>query len=155
MTHRMLAPLRGLLAAGALSLPAALPAMAAPGTILWDQYAVPHIYGPDIPTVVRGLGYAQMENHAESLLNNVARARGRSAEYFGAGTGNFNLNYDMQVRSYGIPARAAAWVAQGGSFQQTVLQAFCDGVNEYATTHPGDILPQLQPILPVVPSPAL
>ncbi|MEI9986376.1 MAG: penicillin acylase family protein [Aliidongia sp.] len=37
-----------------------------PGTILWDQYAVPHIYGPDIPTVVRGLGYAQMENHAET-----------------------------------------------------------------------------------------
>ncbi len=154
MTPRMPAPLRGLLAAAALGLPAAFPALAAnsPGTILWDTYAVPHIYGPDIPTVVRGLGYAQMENHAESLLNNVARARGRSAEYFGAGTANFNLNYDMQVRGYGIPARAAAWVAQGGAFQQTVLQAFCDGVNEYATTHPTDILPQLQPILPVVPS---
>ena len=123
-----------------------------PGTILWDQYAVPHIYGPDIPTVVRGLGYAQMENHAETLLNNVARARGRSAEYLGAGTNNFNLTYDEQVRTYGIPARAAAWVSQGGAFQLRVLQAFCEGVNEYATTHPSDILPQLKPILPVVPS---
>ena len=142
-----------LLAATALCLPA-VPTLAAntPGTILWDQYAVPHIYGPDIPTVVRGLGYAQMENHVESLLNNVARARGRSAEYLGAGTNNFNLTYDEQVRTYGIPARAAAWVAQGGAFQQTVLQAFCDGVNEYASTHPNDILPQLKPILPVVPS---
>lgn len=123
-----------------------------PGTIIWDQYAVPHIYGPDIPTVVRGLGYAQMENHAETLLNNVARARGRSAEYLGAGPSNFNLNSDIQVRQYGIAARAQAWVAQGGSFQLSVLQAFCDGVNEYAAKHPTEILPQLQPILPVVPS---
>jgi acyl-homoserine-lactone acylase len=156
MTHRPLARMRALMAATALSLSAAaaLPAMAAntPGTILWDQYAVPHIYGPDIPTVVRGLGYAQMENHAETLLNNVARARGRSAEYLGAGPNNFNLTYDEQVRSYGIPARAAAWVAQGGAFQQSVLQAFCDGVNEYAAAHPSDILPQLKAILPVVPS---
>jgi len=127
-------------------------AHAAPGQILWDQYAVPHIYGADIPTVVRGLGYAQMENHAELLLNNVARARGRSAEYFGPGGNNFNVTYDMQVRTYGIAARAQAWVAQGGAFQQTVLQAFCDGVNEYATTHPKEILPALQPILPVVPA---
>ena len=149
MTHRIFV----LLAATALSLPIS-PALCAktPGTILWDQYAVPHIYGPDIPTVVRGLGYAQMENHVESLLNNVARARGRSAEYLGPGTANFNLTYDEQVRTYGIPARAAAWAAQGGAFQQMVLQAFCDGVNEYASAHPGDILPQLKPILPVVPS---
>jgi acyl-homoserine-lactone acylase len=123
-----------------------------PGTIYWDQYAVPHIYGPDIPTVVRGLAYAQMENHAESLLNNVARARGRSAEYFGPGASNFNITYDTLMRTYGIQARAQAWVAQGGAFQQSVLQAFCDGVNEYATRNPGQILPQLQQILPVVPA---
>jgi acyl-homoserine-lactone acylase len=127
-------------------------AYAAPGTILWDQYAVPHIYGPDVATVVRGLGYAQMENHAETLLNNVARARGRSAEYFGPGGNNFNVVYDSQVRTYGIAARAQAWVSQGGAFQQSVLEAFCDGVNEYATAHPTEILPALQPILPVVPS---
>jgi len=142
-----------LLLATALSLPAAGAALAtSPGTIYWDQYAVPHIYGPDIHTVVRGLGYAQMENHAETLLNNVARARGRSAEYFGAGPSNFNLNYDITVRTYGIPALAQSWYAQGGTFQQSVLQAFCAGVNEYATAHPNDILPGLKSILPVVPT---
>jgi acyl-homoserine-lactone acylase len=150
MAHTKFA--RTLLLATALALPTAGAMATSPGTIIWDQYAVPHIYGPDIPTVVRGLGYAQMENHAETLLNNVARARGRSAEYFGVGPNNFNLTYDIQVRIYGIPARAAAWYAQGGTFQQSVLQAFCDGVNEYASTHPTDILPQLKPILPVVPT---
>ncbi len=82
----------------------------------------------------------------------MARARGRSAEYFGPGPGNFNLNYDIRVRTYGIPQRALQWVAQGGAFQASVLQAFCDGVNEYAQAHPDDILPPLKPILPVVPS---
>ena len=80
-----------------------------PGTIIWDQYAVPHIYGPDIPTVVRGLGYAQMENHAETLLNNVARARGRSAEYFGAGPSNFNINYDIQCAPTAFRPLPQAW----------------------------------------------
>ena len=127
-------------------------AWAGSGTILWDQYAVPHIYGADIASVVQGLGYAQMENQAETLLNNVARARGRSAEYFGPGPSNFNITYDEQVRTYGIPQRAAAWVSQGGAFQQQILQAFCNGVNEYAAKHPVDIAAQLRPILPVVPS---
>jgi acyl-homoserine-lactone acylase len=56
------------------------------------------------------------------------------------------------VRTYGIPARAAAWVAQGGAFQQMVLQAFCAGINEYVTNNPGQVEPQLQAILPIVPS---
>jgi acyl-homoserine-lactone acylase len=153
MTTRPLT--RALLAATAFGLTAAATPVLAQqtgGTILWDQYAVPHIYGPDIPTVVRGLGYAQMENQAETLLNNVARARGRSAEYFGAGPGNFNITYDQQVWTYGIPQRAAAWVAQGGNFQLQVLEAFCAGVNEYAANHPTDIPAVLKPVLPLVPS---
>ena len=36
--------------------------------ILWDEFGIPHIYGPDLPTVVRGYGYAQMENHAEQTI---------------------------------------------------------------------------------------
>jgi len=151
--------LRAILAASILGFTPALSTLAwatAPTvpTIIWDKYAVPHIYGADIPTVVRGLGYAQMENHAETLLNNVARARGRSAEYFGAGQAGstFNVDYDMKVWTYGIPQRAALWVAQSDPFQLSVLQAFCDGINEYATTHPTDIFPQLKAILPVVPS---
>src|SRR5688500_9494443 len=59
---------------------ALLPAVA--GEIRWDRYGIPHIYGATIEEAVHGFGYAQMENHAEQLLLNVASARGRSAEYF-------------------------------------------------------------------------
>lgn len=142
---------RALLVATAL---AAVPAgaEAAGGTIRWDQYGVPHIYGPDIQTVVRGLGYAQMEAHAELVLNSMARVRGRGAELLGPGPSNFNLTYDQRVRRYNIPAMAQAWWQQAGSFQTGVIQAFCDGANQYAATHPDDIPAVLKPILPIVPT---
>src|ERR1700761_9113065 len=82
------------------------------GEILWDTYGIPHIYGPDLLTVVRGYGYAQMENQAETLLTNIAAARGRLAEYFGPGDGNVNVQSDTRVRSEGIPDRAAAWLQE-------------------------------------------
>ena len=124
----------------------------AQSVIRWDAYGVPHIYGPDILTVVRGLGYATMENHAELVLNNAARARGRYAEYFGPGAGNANVAGDIQIRTLGVPARAAQWVAQGGQEQAQIVQAFADGVNEYAQAHASTIDPVLQKILPFVPS---
>src|SRR3979411_480634 len=78
-------------------------ALAAEAEILWDKFGIPHIYGPDRLTVVRGLGYAEMENHAETILMNVASARGRSAEYFGPGAGNTNIQNDITVRTENIP----------------------------------------------------
>ncbi len=146
--------LRLVLAAGAawgLAVPAGAQT-AGQAVIKWDTYGVPHIYGPDVPTVERGLGYAQMEAHAETILNNVARARGRAAEYFGAGDGNANIINDTNVRTYGIPARAAQWLSQGGQEQASLLAAFCAGANEYAQSHLSGIDPLLQKILPLVPA---
>jgi acyl-homoserine-lactone acylase len=123
--------------------------------IYWDQYAVPHIYGADIPTVVRGLGYASMENHAELLLRKIARARGRMAEYFGPHSPDGTDDYvasDTAMIQYGIVQAAANVVANGGAAQRALLQAYCDGVNEYATRHPHDIAAELRPILPMVPT---
>ncbi len=120
--------------------------------ILWDQFGIPHIYGPDLLTVVRGLGYAEMENHAETILLNVASARGRSAEYFGPGAGNANIQNDITVRTEGIPDRAQRWLDTGGAEQAAIIQAFADGVNEYAKRHGDTIDPSFQRVLPFVPT---
>lgn len=122
------------------------------GEILWDTYGIPHIYGPDLLTVVRGYGYAQMENQAETLLTNIAAARGRSAEYFGAGSGNANVQSDILVRTEGIPDRAAAWLQEGGDFQHAVIDAFVAGANEYAADHGDTIAPAIRQVLPLVPT---
>jgi acyl-homoserine-lactone acylase len=118
--------------------------------ILWDQFGIPHIYGPDLLTVVRGLGYAEMENHAETILINVAAARGRSAEYFGPGANNANISNDIMVHAEGIPALAQTWMATGGEEQAAIIQAFIDGANEYAQLHGNTIKPVFQQVLPVV-----
>ncbi len=120
------------------------------GDIRWDSTGVPHIYGRDVLSVVRGLGYAEMENQAETLLTNVARARGRSAEYFGAGKDDANVASDVRVRAEGIPARAKEWIDRGGSFQRVVIGAFVAGANEYAARHGDTIDPAIRRVLPLV-----
>lgn len=156
MRNKAARGLRAMLAAsvfmGLAGMGAASATTANTPTIRWDTYGVPHIYGADIPTVVKGLGYATMEAHAELMLNNVAYARGRSAEYIGPGKDNFNLQFDRKMRTYGIPARAVQWVATGGSFQKSVMQAFCDGVNEYYAKFPTDVPDQLHKMFPITPA---
>jgi len=146
-------------AATASSLETALRNAQAPpqhhGEIFWDEFGIPHIYGPDLLTVVRGFGYAQMENHAELILQNVAAARGRSAEYFGPGGQGANLENDTRVASYGIAERAQQWYQEGGLPQRSLIDAFVDGVNQYAATHRDAINPVFQPVLPVQPTDVL
>jgi len=121
------------------------------GEILWDNYGIPHIYGEDVPTVIRGFGYAQMEAHAETLLGNLAQARGRLAEYFGPGAGNANVTSDIQVHTFGIPERAAQWLEKGGALQRRYLEAAAAGMNEYAAAHANTIDPVFLQVLPIVP----
>jgi len=116
---------------------------------LWDEFGIPHIYGPDLRTVVRGYGYAQMENHAELILQNIALARGRSAEYFGPGANNQNVTSDEQVITYGIPKRSEEWLAESDLLQRKLIDSFVAGANEYAQEHQNSISPAFQRVLPV------
>lgn len=121
------------------------------GEILWDGYGVPHIYGQDIPDVLQGYGYAQMENHAELLLQLVAIARGRAAEYFGPGTNNALVTSDIRIRVNNVPWRSNLWYQTGGQEQQRYLDAFVAGINKYATDHSETISPVFRQVLPVTP----
>jgi acyl-homoserine-lactone acylase len=125
------------------------------GEILWDNYGIPHVYATDVENVIRGYGYAQMEAHAETLLSNLARARGRAAEYFGAGPGNAYVQSDIQVRTFGIPGRALRWLGEGGERQRDYLEAAVAGMNEYAALHGDTIAPAFRQLLPIVPEDVL
>src|SRR2546425_6316261 len=43
------------------------------GEILWDNYGIPHIYAADVPSVIRGYGYAQMEARAWAFSSGSRR----------------------------------------------------------------------------------
>src|SRR5258707_2333206 len=123
--------------------------------ILWDEVGIPHIYGPDLPTVLRGYGYAQMENHAELILQNIALARGRAAEYFGQGSNNKNVVSDEQVITYGIPKRSEEWVGQSDLLQRKLIDSFVAGANEFADRHLNSISPGFKRVLRIEPAVAL
>ncbi|HEY6924605.1 MAG TPA: penicillin acylase family protein, partial [Steroidobacteraceae bacterium] len=120
--------------------------------ILWDKFAIPSIYGKDVRAVLQGYGYAQMENHAELLLQQVATARGRSAEFFGPGEGDQNVSSDILVLTNDIPGRARTWYLAGGEEQRTYLNAFVSGINLYAALHGDTISSRFRRVLPVTPA---
>ena len=125
------------------------------GEIVWDKYAVPHIYGRTTEDVLYGLGFANMENHAETILRKVAAARGRLAEYFGAGPQDANIASDIQMRTYDVPRRSRRWLEEGTEEQRRFLAVFCAGANAYALQHGATIDPSLRQVLPIVPADVL
>lgn len=116
--------------------------------IRWDRHGIPHIFGRTADDVFYGLGYAQMQNHAEQLLVNVAAARGRYSEYFGAGEKDANVTADVLVHTQGIPRRSLEWLCSGGARQRRMVRAFVEGVNAYAARHGDTITPAIRKVLP-------
>jgi acyl-homoserine-lactone acylase len=121
------------------------------GEIRWDRYGIPHIYGATVEEAVYGYGYAQMENHAEQLLLNIAAARGRYAEYFGAGPKESHLQHDIYIHNVRIPERSQRWLETGGETQQRIVEAFAAGANAYGREHHDRIGPAMRKVLPVQP----
>jgi acyl-homoserine-lactone acylase len=122
------------------------------GEIIWDKFGIPHIYGDTIEDVLFGYGFAHMENQAETILRKVAIARGRRAEYFGAGDQNANITSDIQIRTYDIPRRSQRWLEEGTEEQRRFLRIFCLGANAYADQHGATIDPSFRQVLPIVPT---
>jgi acyl-homoserine-lactone acylase len=113
--------------------------------ILWDRWGVPHIYAPDATTALYANGWAQAENHGDLLLRLYGQARGRGAEYWGAEY----EDTDRWVRINGIPGRAAAWLTQQSPEMRAMLEAFADGINDYARRHADRIADNVEVVLPV------
>jgi acyl-homoserine-lactone acylase len=113
--------------------------------ILWDRYGVPHVYGRDMAAVFYGFGWAQARSHADRILRLYGEARGRGAQYWGA-------SYEENTRWLmlnGVPARARRWYGQQAPQFRGWLDAFAQGINDYARDHPQEIDPQVRVVLPV------
>jgi acyl-homoserine-lactone acylase len=121
-------------------------AVPASGTeILWDTYGIPHIFAPDHASLFYAYGYAQMEGHAELLVRLYAQARGRGAEFYG----DAYLASDRWVRTTGIPQKAKQWAAQQTPEFGTLIRAFADGLNAWATRHATLLSPAAKGVLPL------
>jgi acyl-homoserine-lactone acylase len=120
-------------------------AVPAANEILWDRYGVPHVYGRDLAAVFYGFGWAQARSHGDRILRLYGEARGRGAEYWGA-------DYEETTRWLlvnSVPARARRWYSEQKPQFRGWLDAFAQGINDYASANPLAIDPAVRGVLPV------
>ncbi len=115
------------------------------GEILFDRYGVPHIYGADEASMFYGFGYATVKNHGDLVLKLYGQARGRAAEYWGAG----EAESDRWVIANGIYDRAASWYKRQPRRFRSNLDAFAAGMTAYGRAHPDKLDPAMRQVLPI------
>jgi acyl-homoserine-lactone acylase len=113
--------------------------------ILWDTWGVPHINAGDSESLFYAFGWAQMQSHGNLLLRLYGQARGRGAEY----GGEEFLDSDKWVRTMGVPERARAWYAAQPPVFRRYLDAFAEGINDYAKQHGDRLSADAKLVLPV------
>ena len=113
--------------------------------IIWDTWGVPHIYANTEADMYYAFGWAQMQNHADLILELYAEARGSASEYFG---GEY-IERDRLARLFNLQDSAAAQYNRFTETDREHLDAFTKGLNDYANANMGSIADRVRAVLPV------
>lgn len=115
--------------------------------ILWDKFGVAHVYAPNTEGLFFGYGYAQMQSHGNLILKLYGESRGCSSEYWGGSEAN--LAMDEWVHTNDVAERGLAWYKQQTPEFRRYLDAFAEGMNEYAKRHPDQLDAARKRVLPI------
>lgn len=113
--------------------------------ILWDTWGVPHIYADTEEDLFYALGWAQMQNHGNLILENYGKSRGRAAEYWG----EEYLDLDRYVWTMGAPVLAEKTYHEASGEDLAEIDAFAAGMNAYAEAYPEELDDRLELVLPL------
>ena len=113
--------------------------------IIWDTWGVPHIYSDKVEDLFYAQGWAQMNNHANLILDLYGSARGKGAEYWGKD----KLKNDVLIHTLGFNKLADDWEAAQDPEVKTMLASFVKGMNAYAEAHPEAIDEKNKVVLPL------
>jgi acyl-homoserine-lactone acylase len=95
------------------------------------SYGIPHIEAKDFGSLGFGEGYAQAEDHLCSIADQVVKARGERAKYFGAGKNDEYLNTDAGLKAMGLVERGAATMQKQPRELRDWYEGFVAGYNQY------------------------
>ena len=113
--------------------------------ILWDTWGVPHIFAPDNESAFYAFGWAQTHHHGDLLLRLYAQARGQAAATFG----ETYLQSDRDMRLLDIPAEGQRWYEAQSDELRGYVDAFAQGINDYAAKNPDRLSAAVRAVLPV------
>jgi len=114
-------------------------------TLAWDTWGVPHITSDNIEDLFFSQGWAQMQSHANLILELYGTSRGKGSEYWGKD----KLMDDMLVHTLGFPELADKWETQQDQEVKTIFFSFVKGMNAYAEAHPEAIEEKNKVVLPL------
>ena len=100
-------------------------------TIRRTTDGLPHITGLSIGDVMFGEGYANGEDHACTLADQVLKVQSRRAAAFGPGEDNANINSDLAWLAIGIDERARADFATTAADTIAIFEAYAAGWNRH------------------------
>jgi len=119
--------------------------IAGPTIIHWDTWGVPHIYAKNDKELFYAFGWAQMHLHGDLILKLYGTSRGQAAEHWG----EEHLQEDIMLHTVGFPEIAEAWYHKQDPVFRSYLDAFTQGLNDYAESHPGSFKDDLAVVLPI------
>ena len=92
---------------------------------------IPHITAADMGGLGFGEGYAFAQDHLCSLADQVIKARGERAKYFGPGENNRHLNSDVTMKAIGLYEQAKAMLQAMPQDQRDQIEGYVAGYNQY------------------------
>lgn len=95
------------------------------------SFGIAHIKADDIGSLGFGEGYAQAEDHLCTIADQIIRARGERARYFGPGPNNMHLLSDVGLRGMGVGHQAAQALRQQSDEFIRWYEGFVAGYNHY------------------------
>lgn len=95
------------------------------------SHGIPHITAKDMGSLGFGEGYAFAQDHLCSLADQVVKARGERARFFGPGENNRHLNSDITFRALGIYEQARSMLQSMPRAQREMIEGYVAGYNQY------------------------
>jgi penicillin amidase len=107
--------------------------------LLRDSWGIPHVFAESDAGALYGLGYAVAEDRAFQMYYSLRILQGRLAELIGDQPshrkGESALVHDRKMRTFGYYRAARAVAEKLDADTRALLQAYCEGINDYLASH--------------------
>jgi acyl-homoserine-lactone acylase len=100
-------------------------------TVYRDVYGIPHIFADSEETAAYAIAQAQCEDMGMQVFDSLRCGVARKAEQFGEA----ELESDRMMQLWRIPETAERMWQASPPRTKRILQAFCDGLNDYRKAH--------------------
>ncbi len=125
-----------------------LTGLAAPVDLVWDQYAVPHIFARSPRDAYRTLGWVHARDRLWQMETQRRIGQGRLSELIG----KLGVDFDEEMRVFGVYRLAEKTYAALDPDVRADIDAYTDGVNAYLA-HPAAPLPLEFQLIHATPEP--